>query len=418
MDEKELDHRIRCLPPVYGTRHFKIGISALSQISGSERKDMARVLLGCLVGRIPHALMLTLRALLDFIYIAQYPTHDDQTLKYLEDALKEYHKNKDILKTLEIREHLNIPKFHSLVHYVESIRSLGTTDNYNTEMFERLHIDCAKKAWRASNHRNERAQMTKWLERREKIAMFETLCTRLHKEADADAEGSTTPSTSASSSSTSTTRSSPPPKTGLFLPKHPSAARQSIPSITDRHAAPGFAKALNQHIYSMKLGRPLTSHEQEVASSYLPFSRVDVYHTLKFTTIALSDERAEHDVVKARPAAGGDPARFDTVVVLRGDDAEATGVQGTRIGRLKVIFKLPDTIYEQGSLNEMHAPEEWATQGPLAYVEWYANLPVVADPVHMMYEVRKLPPRADGTPTGEIIPLSMIRQSCQLIPWF
>ncbi|KAI0714365.1 hypothetical protein C8Q72DRAFT_878644 [Fomitopsis betulina] len=53
MDEKELDQRIRCLPPVYGTRHFKNGISALSQVSGSERKDMARILLGCLVGRIP-----------------------------------------------------------------------------------------------------------------------------------------------------------------------------------------------------------------------------------------------------------------------------------------------------------------------------------------------------------------------------
>ena len=94
----------------------------------------------------------------------------------------------------------------------------------------------------------------------------------------------------------------------------------------------------------MKLGRPLTSHEQEVASSYLPFSRVDVYHTLKFTTVALSDERAERDVVKARPAAGGEPARFDTVVVLRGDDAEATGVQGKQIpfaffaSRLTLLF--------------------------------------------------------------------------------
>ena len=141
-------------------------------MSGSERKDIARILLGCLVGRIPHALMLTLRALLDFIYIAQYSTHDDQTLKYLEDALVQYHKHKDILKTLGIRQHLNIPKFHSLVHYADSIHSLGMTDNYNTEMFKRLHIDCAKKAWRASNHRNERPQMTKWLERREKIAMF------------------------------------------------------------------------------------------------------------------------------------------------------------------------------------------------------------------------------------------------------
>ncbi|KAI0711013.1 hypothetical protein C8Q72DRAFT_790571 [Fomitopsis betulina] len=370
MDEKELDQRIRCLPPVYGTRHFKRGISALSQVSGSERKDMARILLGCLVGRIPHALMLTLRALLDFIYIAQYSTHNDQTLKYLEDALVQYHKHKDILKTLGIRQHLNIPKFHSLVHYADSICSLGTTDNYNTEMFERLHIDCAKKAWRASNYRNKRPQMTKWLEQREKIAMFKSL------------------------------------------------SRQSIHAIANRHCAPGFTKALNQHVYSMKLGRPLTSQEQENASSYLPFSRIDTFHTLKFTTIPLTDNRPEHDVVKARPRIGSEPARFDTVVVLHDDNTEATGVQGTRIGRVKVIFKLPDTIYEHGSLNEMHAPEEWATQGPLAYVEWYANLPASADPVHMMYEVRKLPLRTDGTPAGEIIPLSMIRQSCQLIPQF
>ncbi|KAI0726073.1 hypothetical protein C8Q72DRAFT_784322 [Fomitopsis betulina] len=168
----------------------------------------------------------------------------------------------------------------------------------------------------------------------------------------------------------------------------------------------------------MKLGRPLTSQEQENASSYLPFSRIDTFHTLKFTTIPLTDNRPECDVVKARPRIGSEPARFDTVVVLHDDNAEATGVQGTRIGHVKVIFKLPDTIYEHGSLNEMHTPEEWATQGPLAYVKWYANLPASADPVHMMYEVRKLPLRTDGTPAGEIIPLSMIRQSCQLIPRF
>ena len=340
MDEGELDQRIRCLPPAYGTRHFKNGISALSQVSGRERKDIARILLGCLVGRIPNALMLTFRSLLDFIYISQYATHDDQTLTYLEDALKTYHANKSILKTLHIREHLNIPKFHSLVHYVDSIKRLGTTDNYNTEMFERLHIDCAKKAWRASNHKNVRPQMTKWLERREKIAMFETLCAQLHtksSDAGADSDDSDGSNDSDSHSSPSTSSSSPvrpsasPPKTGLFLPKHPSAARQSIHTITDHHLAPGFAKALNQHIYSMKLGRPLTAHEQENATSYLPFSRLDVFHTLKFSTISLTDDIAERDVIKARPAIGSEPARFDTAIILQGDDAEATGVQGKYI---------------------------------------------------------------------------------------
>ena len=66
----------------------------------------------------------------------------------------------------------------------------------------------------------------------------------------------------------------------------------------------------------------------------------------------------------------------------------------------------------------MDAPEEWAREGALAYVEWYGKLGSTANPVHMMYEVRKLPLRTDGTPAGEIIPLSMIRQSCQLIPRF
>ena len=37
----ELDRRIRTLPPAYGVHHFKNGISALSQISGTERKNMA-----------------------------------------------------------------------------------------------------------------------------------------------------------------------------------------------------------------------------------------------------------------------------------------------------------------------------------------------------------------------------------------
>lgn len=36
----------------------------------------------------------------------------------------------------------------------------------------------------------------------------------------------------------------------------------------------------------------------------------------------------------------------------------------------------------------------------------------------MMYTVTKPPLRANGMPPGEIIPISMIRQSCQLAPVF
>ncbi|KAG1756586.1 uncharacterized protein EDB91DRAFT_1233380 [Suillus paluster] len=136
------------------------GWSQLSQVSGKERKDMARILLGCIMGKAPFQVIVCYRALLDFIYVAQYPTHDDSTLQYLTNALDEFHANKDILVDLGIRNHFNIPKFHSMLHYEECICNFGTTDNYNTEMFEHFHIDYAKEAWRASNFRNELPQMT------------------------------------------------------------------------------------------------------------------------------------------------------------------------------------------------------------------------------------------------------------------
>ena len=76
----------------------------------------------------------------------------------------------------------------------------------------------------------------------------------------------------------------------------------------------------------MKLGRPLTAHEQENATSYLPFSCLDIFHTLKFSTISLTDNIAEQDVIKACPAIGSEPAHFYTMIILQGDDAEATSV--------------------------------------------------------------------------------------------
>lgn len=127
MEPSELDACLHTLPPAYGVHHFKNGIAAMSQISGKERKDMAHVLLACLIGKVPCAIILTFQALLDFIYIAQYPSHDDTTLGYLQDSLDLYHKHKNVLINLGIHDHLNIPKFHSLHHYIEAIKQFGAT---------------------------------------------------------------------------------------------------------------------------------------------------------------------------------------------------------------------------------------------------------------------------------------------------
>jgi len=70
---------------------------------------------------------------------------------------------------LGIWHNFHIPKLHSLLHYASSIRLFGTTDNYNTEQSERLHINLTKNAFHATNWKDEYAQMTTWLERREKL---------------------------------------------------------------------------------------------------------------------------------------------------------------------------------------------------------------------------------------------------------
>ena len=58
MDDAELDHQVRTLPPCFGLCHFKGGWSHLSQILGKERKDMAWILLGCLVGKVPDEVLI------------------------------------------------------------------------------------------------------------------------------------------------------------------------------------------------------------------------------------------------------------------------------------------------------------------------------------------------------------------------
>ncbi|KIY47605.1 hypothetical protein FISHEDRAFT_74547 [Fistulina hepatica ATCC 64428] len=180
VDPCVLDSRIKCLPLVFGVRHFKNGFSNLSQISGTECKNMAAILVGCLIGLVPNDALLAIRALLDFIYIAQYPTHNETTLGYLQAALHTYHEKKDVFIHLKVRgpkpkvsSHLNIPKFHSMHHYIPSIWLYGTLDNYNTETYKRLHIDFAKIGWCASNHKNVMPQMVNWLQRCENMAAFE-----------------------------------------------------------------------------------------------------------------------------------------------------------------------------------------------------------------------------------------------------
>ena len=252
---EELDARCRRLPPNHQIRLFMKGISTLQRVTGKEHADMCRFLLGLILGlplrdgMSPVCLIRAVRALLDFLYLAQYPAHTSETLELVCTALERFHANKAIFIDLGIREHFHFPKLHSLDHYPLSIKLFGTTDNYDTQYTERLHIDFAKEAYRATNHKDEFPQMTLWLERREKVLRHGAYIQwRLDRALEPQASGHHTPASSSPSS--------PAAAPAVPLPFHPpvpapSPALMQI-KITKWPTIPSLRLELAEHVYGAR----------------------------------------------------------------------------------------------------------------------------------------------------------------------
>jgi len=190
----------------------------VSQWNGKEMKEMSRYLLGVVTqslrGGSPaqrpifnHAIECT-RALLEFYMYAQYKSHDDATLSYMEDALHRFHTFKDVfllgragkkakakanaLRTKPVKKRkvdketnaetwtpskkrremnawrdyisheldvskeldadFNFPKIHLMSHWVEQISRYGALQQYSAERHEQPHKTNLKDGWNASSH--------------------------------------------------------------------------------------------------------------------------------------------------------------------------------------------------------------------------------------------------------------------------
>jgi hypothetical protein len=313
-----IDTRCRSVPPNHNVLLFHKGISTFARVSGQEHKKMCSILLGLVVDLpVPGGLDSTriiraVRSLMDFLYLAQYGSHTSDTISELQDCLMRFHDNKDVFLDLGIRRQFNLPKLHSLTHYASSIRLFGTTDNYNTEQSERLHIDLAKDAYRASNHKDEYSQMTQWLERRERIQQLSALINMTQEEG-----GLQLPSQKPIG---------PPCANALTLKmaRSPSKGRVLFDVLARDYGALDFQDALADFIAQTKSpGVSGTALRHLAHNIHIPFSGVPVYHKIKFRKSNELEESEIVDIVHVRPEqkdARGRiiPGRFDTVLVNSG----------------------------------------------------------------------------------------------------
>lgn len=330
--EEEIDARCRRLPPNHNIRLFMSGISNLSRVTGKEHDQISRFLLGIIIDiRLPDNLSAdklvgAVRGILDFVYQAQYPMHTTQTLGHLGNALERFHDSKSIFIDLGVRSDFNLPKLHSCAHYIMYIKLFGTTDNYNTEYTERLHIDLAKDAFRSTNFKDEFPQMTLWLERKEKIFRHE-------KYIQWRLDGCPAPPAM---------ETLPPGivyERQLKMTKHPTHKSVRITKLVSDYGATFFRDALTRFI--VKFNNPALSPaqvESESASIALPFNTLPVFHKIKYTTEdPYTDGGPSDSVIDAihvQPTKilknGNELAgRFDTALINLSDGlGEMTGVEG------------------------------------------------------------------------------------------
>ena len=262
---------------------------------------------------------------MDFTFIAQYPVHTGETVEFMEDALLQYHENLSIFCDLGLRRHFNLPKLHFASHYGDLVKLFGTTDNFNTENTERLHIDIAKDAYEATNHKDEFSQMTVWQEWKEKIHKHDGVIKWRQ-------EGS--PPITA------------PPEPGKMVPsgleldrklrmsKHPSNQAISLETIETEYGAEHFCTALRRYVILSNSPQLMAAQvERGLWDTHLPFRRLPVWHRVKFSCPELYTGVTQIvDSIHAYPRrldvhGRPIPARFDTAFINDGTGGD-TGIVG------------------------------------------------------------------------------------------
>ncbi|KAG2367231.1 hypothetical protein BDR07DRAFT_1448984 [Suillus spraguei] len=135
--EDQIDEQYHTMTNYPGLQYFYFfkGISLMSQWTGTEHHEMQHVFLGVLAGAVQPTVFRAAHA---------------------------FHAHKHMFKDLGMCDNFNIPKLHSMTHYIESIKSRGSANSFNTEFPEHLHINFAKNAYRVTNRRDYVVQMTKW----------------------------------------------------------------------------------------------------------------------------------------------------------------------------------------------------------------------------------------------------------------
>ena len=108
---------------------------------------------------MPSEIVHTVRALLDFSYIARRSVLTEDDLSQLTDALSRFHQYREIFITSGVRDDFMVPRQHALLHFPSLIRLFGAPNGLCSSITESKHIRAVKEPWRRSNRNQALGQM-------------------------------------------------------------------------------------------------------------------------------------------------------------------------------------------------------------------------------------------------------------------
>jgi hypothetical protein len=343
--EAEIDARFKAMKGYPGLRHFKKGISLVSQWTGAEHKQMQRVFVALLAGapNVDDHVLMVVRALTDFIYYAQFQLHTSDTLDVMQSCLDTFHNHKDIFIELGLREDFNIPKFHAMQHYINAIRALGSADGYNTEFSERLHIDYAKEGYRASNKRDYVEQMALWLQRQEAIDSHSAYLTWTHATvksiplpSDGDFDDNETPESEAPNDDDDIVPDDDGPL--YHVAKNSPLPHLPVARLEDAFGAVDFLPALTAFLKVNIPRSPATFIQPSTMDRFDVYNQVTL-HLPPNPYLSSEPLTTRIRATAAVPAKGrkpGTPAHFDTAMII---DRQGDGTS-SKFGILLIIKTL------------------------------------------------------------------------------
>ncbi|KAH8102582.1 hypothetical protein BXZ70DRAFT_1070857 [Cristinia sonorae] len=426
----DIDKRISVAPPFIGLRRFPQG-RGFKQWTGDDSKALMKVYLPAISGYVPGNMVKALRAFLDFCYLARRNIHTTETITQMEEALAQFHKYCEIFQsTGACPKGFQLPRQHSLKHYVDLIKSFGAPNGLCSSITESKHIVAVKEPWRRSSRFKALGQMLMINQRNDKLAaarvdfeargMLKELQVDSPNDTESDDESELTRSDLQAVDDNDTV-SAPGGASGN---SHGIARDGAIDIPTQRAfvdmavkiqpSYPRSLDALAAHVRmplrelttefleeKLRLDQPGSSPSKVTLSSRL---KVHVHHSLACTFFAPSDPCGSggmhREFIRATSSWWDGPARYDCALIPT-EDAHSSGVGRFDIARVKLLFsfKYNDVLY------------------PCALVHWYGR--VFNEPEETtglwIVEEQSFP---DERPFLEVVHIERIYRAAHLIPVF